>query len=123
MSLEVNGNEKLPPRSRDTFEQLLTMASLSLLLVVVVLLATIITPSSASFIRQSDLPHDKWVSLDQDVEYLPILASQQERQLGGDDDTTFYNNSPYVEGESEYDEYQQAWRYLGTYRTFCMNIT
>lgn len=70
---------------------------------------------NASYVRQSDLPHDKWISLDPDIEYLPIYPSS--RVLGDANDDkypdTFYKTSPYVEGESEYDEYQQAWRYLG----------
>jgi len=43
------------------------------------------------------------------------------RQLNDEDNNddtptysdTFYSVAPFVEGESEYDEYQQAWRYLG----------
>jgi hypothetical protein len=80
--------------------------------------AALVLPSVAtSYIRQSDLPHEKWVSIDQNIEYLPIFSPQpQQRSLAQDDDVypdTFYKTSPFVEGESEYDEYQQAWRYLG----------
>jgi hypothetical protein len=77
--------------------------------------AALVLPSVAtSYIRQSDLPHDKWLSIDQNIEYLPIFSPK--RSLVQDDHVypdTFYKTSPFVEGESEYDEYQQAWRYLG----------
>ena len=76
------------------------------------------TVANCSFIRQSDLPHDKWVSLQRNVEFLPALDESFERQrqlrrLRSNRNYSPYSVHPFVEGESDYDEYQQAWRYLG----------
>lgn len=90
------------------------------------LLASLSITCTAQYIRQADLPHDKWISLQGgNVEYLPVLNQPRRRRLEEEqeeeeetDDTpqytdTFYNIQPFVDGEAEYDEYQQAWRYLG----------
>jgi hypothetical protein len=66
--------------------------------------------ADSSFIRQSDLPHDKWLSLQRNVEFLPAVDTT--RRLSSSNKSP-YNVEPFVEGESDYDEYQQAWRYLG----------
>lgn len=86
------------------------------------LLTLLVATATGTFIRQSDLPHDKWVSLQRNVEYLPVLKQQRQRRNEEEEDEddeqqdysdTFYSVQPFVDGESEYDEYQQAWRYLG----------
>lgn len=100
-----------------------TMMSLTTLLL---LLLASTSSVSANYIRQSDLPHDEWVSVQRNVEYLPVLNyNNQKRRLEQEQDDeeeessttyyqdTFYNIQPFVDGEAEYDEYQQAWRYLG----------
>ena len=74
--------------------------------------------AKTSFIRQSDLPHDRWVSLQRNVEFLPVVdesfeEQRQLRRLSSRRNNSPYSIHPFVEGESEYDEYQQAWRYLG----------
>lgn len=73
--------------------------------------------AKSSFIRQSDLPHDKWVSLQRNVEFLPSVdesfEGQRELRRLSSSNNSPYSVQPFVEGESEYDEYQQAWRYLG----------
>jgi len=59
---------------------------------------------------------NKWVSLDQDTEFLQVLDGEPARRLeassssGGSNP---YATQAFVDGEYEYDEYQQAWRYLG----------
>jgi hypothetical protein len=73
--------------------------------------------AKSSLIRQSDLPHDKWVSLQRNVEFLPAVdesfeGQRQLRRLRSSYNSP-YSVQPFVEGESDYDEYQQAWRYLG----------
>eukprot|EP00536_Pseudo-nitzschia_multiseries_P003935 jgi/Psemu1/284741/fgenesh1_pg.63_\ len=90
-------------------------------------------------IREEDLPienaHQKWVSLNADVEFLPsdtidrtvvhrFLEQgnyQYQEEAGTDDGETsgmegmesIYNVEPFVYGVDEYDEYQQAWRLMG----------
>jgi hypothetical protein len=81
-------------------------------------LSTLATASS-TFIRQSDLLHDKWVSLQRNVEFLPATTEGRIPYLDGrklqssSSYSSPYSVQPFVETESEYDEYQQAWRYLG----------
>lgn len=97
--------------------------------------------SSTPYLRQADLskylseqsrsnPVDvdgQWVSVSEDVEFMPtnlppLTKPRKSRKLEdeGDDSTTGaweeydpYSVQPFVEGMSEYDEYQQAWRLLG----------
>ena len=95
------------------------------------------------YLRNEDLPvigndpkqMKNWISLSKDVEFLeadskfakrppPSNKKKIRRHLdeGEDDETTTsgkwdtnnpYSVQPFVEGISEYDEYQQAWRMLG----------
>lgn len=69
--------------------------------------------ANGNFIRQSDLPHDRWVSLQRNVEFLPVMDGFDGRRHLKTTTSTFYAVQPFVEGESDYNEYQQAWRYLG----------
>lgn len=66
----------------------------------------------------------QWRSMSKDVEFMPSnslpLNENQIRKLedemttsGGFDAYNPYSVQPFVEGMSEYDEYQQAWRLLG----------
>jgi hypothetical protein len=81
-------------------------------------LSTLATAIS-TFIRQSDLPHDKWVSLQRNVEFLPATNEGRIPNLDGRklrssrSNSSPYSVQPFVEAESDYDEHQQAWRYLG----------
>jgi len=73
---------------------------------------------------------DNWVSMSEDVEFLPVLKNGMNGDVDGQNDPrrltrsleqttgSYTSNNPYsvqpfVEGMSEYDEYQQAWRLLG----------
>jgi len=76
---------------------------------------------------------ENWISISEDVEFLPLLNNDKRKKQkkkirktrsleeeGGEGDTTGawadydpYSVQPFVEGMSEYDEYQQAWRLLG----------
>jgi hypothetical protein len=92
--------------------------STCLTLTLLVFLSTLATTSS-TFIRQSDLPHDKWVSLQRNVEFLPVTNEGRIPDFDGrklqrsSSNSSPYSVQPFVEAESEYDEIQQAWRYLG----------
>jgi len=82
--------------------------------------------SSSSKYFESD---SQWLSVSEDLEFLPntdlppLPKSPNKRKLEmeeGEDSTTGaweeydpYSVQPFVEGMSEYDEYQQAWRLLG----------
>ncbi len=68
----------------------------------------------------------QWISMSKDVEFMPsnnlppLNKNQKARKLedemttsGGFDAYNPYSVQPFVEGMSEYDEYQQAWRLLG----------
>jgi hypothetical protein len=87
------------------------------------------TPSDSSYIKKEDLPvtGNEWVSLDQTSEFLaaenvPLRNfgyPPRRRNLEEDEteqaqeDNTQYRVQPFVEGISDYDENQQAWRLLG----------
>jgi hypothetical protein len=79
-----------------------------------------------------DSSADKWISLSQDTEFLPLMDTNSpmmrdllERQLqeqdfsganhthGAYSQENPYSVQPFIEGMSGYDEYQQAWRLLG----------
>mmetsp|Transcript_26805 Transcript_26805/g.62659 ORF Transcript_26805/g.62659 Transcript_26805/m.62659 type:complete len:524 (-) Transcript_26805:297-1868(-) len=90
-------------------------------------------------IHEEDLPvenaHEKWVSLNSDVEFLPSDSIDRkivhrfleqgnyayEYQAAGEEESyggtagleSIYNVEPFVYGVDEYDEYQQAWRLMG----------
>ena len=75
------------------------------------------------YISKASLPaSDHWTSIEEGVEFLPshalfdhdttTLPPSLHRQLRSQL-TNPYSVQPFVSGESEYDEYQQAWRYLG----------
>jgi hypothetical protein len=78
-----------------------------------------------SFIDKPNLPgnleledeSNNWVSLDQKTEFLQVLDGEAARRLesstGGSSAINPYATQAFVDGEYEYDEYQQAWRYLG----------
>ena len=92
-------------------------------------------PRLAGRNSHTHLDTTQWRSLNQDVEYLPVLGQQTNRHLRSrkleEDDgsvhfyyddlrdpveeipNTVYDTQPFVDGLSEYDEYQQAWRLLG----------
>lgn len=81
----------------------------------------------------------QWIAMSEDVKFLPVdelpqLPVKKSRRLGPDDEdqeeeeagdeeeteTTEYWNGynpysvqPFIEGMGDYDEYQQAWRFLG----------
>jgi len=65
---------------------------------------------------------DRWTTVEEGVEFLPAegfvghdisgLPPNLHRQLRSQL-TNPYSVQPFVNGESDYDEYQQAWRYLG----------
>eukprot|EP00566_Odontella_aurita_P013132 CAMPEP_0113600024 /NCGR_PEP_ID=MMETSP0015_2-20120614/42478_1 /TAXON_ID=2838 /ORGANISM="Odontella" /LENGTH=476 /DNA_ID=CAMNT_0000508237 /DNA_START=85 /DNA_END=1512 /DNA_ORIENTATION=+ /assembly_acc=CAM_ASM_000160 len=92
--------------------------------------ASSVDSGSSSFIRKSDLPaNGNWVSIKRTVEFLPAtsngrvldgmdgvmdeaLRRQLETSPNNDLDSP-YSSQPFVDGESNYDEYQQAWRFLG----------
>jgi hypothetical protein len=73
------------------------------------------------------LDTNQWVSLSQNVQFLPVLEqqkqqkAQRERRLRkleeqDEEDEIEYNPyylQPFTEGMSDYNEYQQAWRMLG----------
>ena len=101
----------------------------SLLMLVVISLAE--ADNQSNWIRKEDLPQtdQEWVSFHRTVEFLPAsddlsatakaraLARQLEEEDEGEEEDTatddIYSIQPFVEGISEYDEYQQAWRLLG----------
>ena len=82
-----------------------------------------------------DTEADKWISLSQDMEFLPLAGNSDNRKLlkatrdlqdayyndysganhthGAYDISNPYSVQPFIEGMSGYDEYQQAWRLLG----------
>ena len=75
------------------------------------------------YIPKTALPGpDKWTSVEEGVEFLPAegfvghdlsgLPPSLHRHLRSQL-TNPYSVQPFVNGESDYDEYQQAWRYLG----------
>ncbi len=74
--------------------------------------------SASSFRNNFDLPADKeWMSLTKSVDFMPasnnenssLLRKAQNRLLN-------YYKDEFVDGlETQYDEYAQAWRYLGLY--------
>jgi hypothetical protein len=91
------------------------------------------TPSSSSYIKKEDLPitGNEWVSLDPNIEFLaaanvplrnfghpPRRRNLEQYEAEQDqeeevEDSTQYRVQPFVEGVSDYDEIQQAWRLLG----------
>ena len=89
------------------------------------------TPSGSSYIKKEDLPvtENEWVSLDPNIEFLaaanvPLrnfgrpprvrhLDEYEAEQEQVREDNTQYRVQPFVEGVSDYDEIQQAWRLLG----------
>jgi hypothetical protein len=87
------------------------------------------TPSGSSYIKKEDLPvtGNEWVSLDRNIEFLaaenvPLSNfgfNPPRRNLDEDEveqareDNAQYRVQPFVEGVSDYDENQQAWRLLG----------
>ena len=93
------------------------MPSLQSMLAFVILV--LVQAVSASTIRNNfDLPADKeWMSLSKSVDFMPasnnenssLLRKAQNRLLN-------YYKDEFVDGlETQYDEYAQAWRYLGLY--------
>ena len=108
---------------------LLLMASTTNILTSVEASTSPTSSITSKYIRKSDLTdmaqNKEWQSLSGNVQFLPStkggLTNQEQlqswaaRQLNaepdGDDD--IYRLSPLVEGETEYDEYQTAWRLLG----------
>ncbi|KAL7530511.1 hypothetical protein ACHAXR_003532, partial [Thalassiosira sp. AJA248-18] len=73
---------------------------------------------------------ENWISTSEDVEFLPLMntnnnkkksnnnkknkdARSAEETTGAYEDYDPFSVQPFVEGMSEYDEYQQAWRLLG----------
>jgi hypothetical protein len=61
---------------------------------------------------------NNWISLDQETEFLQVLDGKAARRLDstsseGSSTVNPYATQAFVDGEHEYDEYQQAWRYLG----------
>lgn len=87
------------------------------------------SPSGSSYIKKEDLPvtENEWVSLDPNIEFLAAAnvplrnfgRPPRERKLDEyeveqeREDNTQYRVQPFVEGVSDYDEIQQAWRLLG----------
>jgi hypothetical protein len=88
--------------------------------------------SGSSYIKKEDVPvtGNEWVSLDPNIEFLaaenvPLrnfgYPPRSRRNLDEDEyeqgqvreDNTQYRVQPFVEGVSDYDEIQQAWRLLG----------
>lgn len=69
--------------------------------------------------RNLEDERNQWVSLDEQTEFLQVLDGELGRKLADSAAASSSNNiNPYatqafVDGEDEYDEYQQAWRYLG----------
>lgn len=76
-------------------------------------------PRTTSFIPKSELEsksEQDWVSFQKDIEFLPATDESLEmtRRLGSSSNAyNPYDIQPFVEGASDYDAYQQAWRYLG----------
>lgn len=86
--------------------------------------------------REEDLPienaHSKWISLNEDVEFIPAdnidrrtvhrfleqgnyyAEMEEEDTYGGMEGMeSIYNVEPFINGDGDYDEYQQAWRLMG----------
>lgn len=114
-----------------------------LLMSATLLAVATLADASMPYLRQADLSKyvsqssptnsmdkSQWVSISEDVEFmpntnLPPLRSPKHRKLDEEEEedeeikTTAwdaynpYSVQPFVEGMSEYDEYQQAWRMLG----------
>jgi hypothetical protein len=96
--------------------------------------------SSSSMMRgQKDLPYlreedlskyagssigkNEWISTSKDVQFMPVMnaptrmrnledAEEEQQTTGSWEQFDPYSVQPFVEGMSEYDEYQQAWRML-----------
>lgn len=94
--------------------------------------------SNLPYLRQADLAKyasndGQWVSVSEDVEFMPNANlpplpetrkirkleeegeeyEESESSTGAWEEYDPYSVQPFVEGMSEYDEYQQAWRLLG----------
>jgi hypothetical protein len=87
--------------------------------------------SSSSYLREEDLSKyagsslgkNEWMSTSKDVQFMPVMnvpprmrnledAEEEEQTTGSWEQFDPYSVQPFVEGMSEYDEYQQAWRML-----------
>jgi len=71
----------------------------------------------------SSLGKNEWMSTSKDVQFMPVMnvpprmrnledAEEEEQTTGSWEQFDPYSVQPFVEGMSEYDEYQQAWRML-----------
>jgi hypothetical protein len=93
-----------------------TMSSFQMLLVIMIV--SLVQSSIASTLNNDfNLPVDKeWMSLTESVDFMPsnnehssFLRNAQKRLLN-------YYRDEFVDGlETQYDDYAQAWRYLGLY--------
>jgi hypothetical protein len=98
--------------------------------IIIYLIGISVQPTLAlrDFIPKSDLPklipksrESDWVSWDEDSEFLPadqsgsVFATELARRMLSLSSTTSnpYSAQAYVNGDYEYNGYQQAWRYLG----------
>jgi hypothetical protein len=98
-----------------------TTSMMRYLLSAILVQTAVFSTCHASYIPKVEVPDGDWVSYASDVEFLSAnhqdqaAASVLARQLAS---SSVYDSNPYsadrfVEGESNYDEYQQAWRSLG----------
>ena len=71
----------------------------------------------------SSLGKNEWMSTSKDVQFMPVMnapprirnledAEEEQQTTGSWEQFDPYSVQPFVEGMSEYDEYQQAWRML-----------
>ena len=70
------------------------------------------------FIPKSEMPQNDWISMDQNVQFLPADANSPEsihrahRQLSNAYSNA-YDSQPFADSTADYSSYQQAWRMLG----------
>lgn len=71
----------------------------------------------------SSLGKNEWMSTSKDVQFMPVMnapprirnledTEEEQQTTGSWEQFDPYSVQPFVEGMSEYDEYQQAWRML-----------
>ena len=115
-----------------TFRMVFLHQYLSLALPLVAF-ASLADAKGMPYLRQADLSkinptNGDWMSISENVEFMPntnlppLPKGRKNRKLDEDEEESTtgayeaydpYSVQPFVEGMSEYDEYQQAWRLLG----------